>query len=339
MATRCDDQAVGAPVPVVDAERDQRSPMPQPSERRRAAPCPTRAGMPSSRSDRLRDDARARPTPSTNRTATPSADATQTARRSPLRLPCTAARRRRTGAGRFARRPRRPARSRGWNARARVERDEQRRVGVVVEVEVVGHAAAVEHVRRGARRSGGSCVGCSNRRMPTSSLGTSLRPVDGARRRAAAASPRRRGRRPGRSRARTAASPLFTRDVARLPPGGQRRDARDGGRRRDRLGHQDHHVVRCRTSARRRSAARSGVNMPYTFDARPANARRAAPATRSTPARAPPLQRDRPALRRERAELGDEVAPVLLHAPMRSCVGLAMPRAAANASAISSGVK
>ena len=42
-------------------------------------------------------------------------------------------------------------------------------------------------------------------------------------------------------------------------------------------------------------------------------------------------------LRRQLPEAGDEVAPVRLSA-VRSWVGLAMPRAAANASAISSGV-
>ena len=127
------------------------------------------------------------------------------------------------------------------------------------------------------------------------------------------------------------------RDIAVVPPAGQHGDARQVDRRRHGLRHQDHDVpgpgTACRRAADRQigrgEQAQRGGDQQHGCDQQRDGVEDAA--------RPPPLERDRPAG-------GARAEPAIRSRPsrrmtVRSCVGLAMPRAAANASAISSGVK
>ena len=200
MASVWSEEAVGAPVPVVEAEREEHRDAPADAARR-AARCPSRGGCRAAaaraRSRRWRrrrsDDARGAATPTTRR---PRAIIT-------IR-PCTG-RRRRTARGRSDRL------TSATSVAARLERE--RAVGV-------GHERRRSRRRRtsksyvtqpprntvgpGAAQVGRELLGPARTgACPTSSLGTSVAPRTGHGP-AAAASPRPRGRRRRRSRARTA---------------------------------------------------------------------------------------------------------------------------------------
>ena len=188
------------------------------------------------------------------------------------------------------------------------------------------------------RRCGGSCSDRSNRRIPTSSLGTSVAP--------------RTGHGPGGSSvASTARSPPTSessQNRARsssiwMPPSshpaGSDGDARHRRRPTAPTAPSGSSGCRCRTSGCRRRRGRGpGVNRPavactpnsdHDDDQRP-RARSAAGSIAGARSR-----RCGGASARKRASRSRPSCFMTV----RSCVGLATPRAAANASAISSGVK
>ena len=258
MATRCRTRPSAPQSQLVHAERDD--------ERRRpsratpassAVPHPRR--MPSSRSDTLvtttarhdadDDAARRRRAPTPTRR-----------RRSSRRLPCTAGapapHSDETG---LDARPRRPARRAAGTPSAASRATIADAFDVAVELEAVRHAGAVGRgtcARRAA--SGGSCSGRSKRRSPARRSAPRSAPSTAHVAGRPQASPRRRGRRPGRSRARTGRRRWRIAHAADAPPGRQRGDARHGARRSARPGPSGSSRRRCRTPARRRSAARPG---------------------------------------------------------------------------------
>ena len=341
IAERVDDEAVGAPVPVGEAEGEQNAAAPQPISPGERAPCPTAAHAEQTQRERGRDDRDhdrdddaqhdhvEAPTPTT-------ITITLTIR------PGTAARRRRRGAGRCG------SRTSRTSSRARLERE--RAVGVedratrgvrTVERERVGHAAAGEQVVAGAAAGrGGSCSGRSKRRMPTSSLGTSRR----ARRRAQSSR--------GSSVASTAsvAGPVgveperaAVRARSRTPPSSQPAgsvamhgtDVADGTDWAMR-------IITSLGAARRRAVdlevvrpACSRFTISRDDDERAEQRAPAASTTRFALQRWSEIGRRSGASARNCASRSRPSCFIAV----RSCVGLATPRAAANASAISSGVK
>ena len=189
------------------------------------------------------------------------------------------------------------------------------------------------------RRSGGSCSGRSKRRMPASSLGTSLAPVTSAL--VARAQRRLDGvvARRGRSRARTSRGRRSTSHAAELPAGRQRRDARHRRRRRHRLRHEDHHVARAARRRCRRSRGRAPASAGSPTSGTTTSAPRTSASVEARPAST--LQRCSEIGRRSGASARNWASRSRpsCFITVRSWVGLATPRAAANASAISSGVK
>ena len=128
---------------------------------------------------------------------------------------------------------------------------------IAVERELVGDAAAREHGSTGCSAAQAEAARAARSgACPSSSLGTSVAPVDRALVRRRAARPRRRARPPSRSRARTV-DRLARRRRRRAPsrPGASARHGTDG-RRRDGLGHEDHDDRPSRSRASRRSPGR-----------------------------------------------------------------------------------